>query len=328
MLCSYCGAIRIQNLNFAGTGFFVGEEIDFDIFIYLVTAKHVVVGIKQKSVDGKVYIRINDNQGGSQLIESSIDSWSEHPTDSSVDVSVLRWAPSEKFDYIFLYTSMAATDEVIRQNSIGIGDEVFIAGMFVSHKGKKRNIPIVRVGNISAMPEEKIDTPDFGSIEAYLIEARSIGGLSGSPVFVNVSGDRTMGGNFANGNVKKGDILYSTGNRLYLLGLIYGHWDEQTVDDVISEDAARKDVNMGMAMVVPATKILEIIDQPKWVEERQLLMKLKNKKHLPVQDALPTKDSVKPAEIGKDGIMKEEFEDVLKKISRPLNPDDQEKKGT
>ena len=266
-----------QNLNFAGTGFFVGEEIDFNIFIYLVTAKHVVVGIKRNSVDGKVYIRINDNQDGSQLIESNIDSWSEHPTDSSVDVSVLRWAPLEKFDYIFLYTSLVATDEVIRQNSIGLGDEVFIAGMFVSHKGKKRNIPIVRVGNISAMPEEKIDTPDFGSIEAYLIEARSIGGLSGSPVFVNVSGDRTAGGDFARGKVMKGDILYSTSPRIYLLGLIHGHWDEQTVDDVISEDVARKDVNMGMAMVVPATKILEIIDQPKWVEERRFLVKAEKK---------------------------------------------------
>lgn len=276
-----------QNFKYAGTGFFVGEEIELGSFIYLVTAKHVIVGIKQKSIDAKVYIRINDTKGGSKLVPSNVSDWNEHPTDSSVDASVLWWTPNEMFDFIFLVTKMAATTSVIKQNSIGIGDEVFIIGLFVSHIGKNRNIPIARVGNLAAMTEEKIDTRDFGSIEAYLIEARSIGGLSGSPVFVTVTGNR-MGGELP----KAGDILFTTGTQHYLLGLIHGHWDrsENAVDGV-SQDIDGGQVNMGIAIVVPITKVLEIINQPKWVEIRNVALEAEKKKRSPTVDTkFPTQD--------------------------------------
>jgi hypothetical protein len=49
-------------------------------------------------------------------------------------------------------------------------------GLFSEHQGAERNIPIVRVGNIAAMPEEPVLTTSWGAIDAYLIEARSIGG--------------------------------------------------------------------------------------------------------------------------------------------------------
>jgi hypothetical protein len=50
------------------------------------------------------------------------------------------------------------------------------------HTGDLKNVPIVRVGNLASYPSEQIQTRAFGRMEAYLIEARSIGGLSGSPV--------------------------------------------------------------------------------------------------------------------------------------------------
>ena len=75
------------------------------------------------------------------------------------------------------------TEKVIKENEIEVGEEVFVTGLFSHHHGQSKNIPIVRVGNISAMPEEKIQTKEH-LMDAYLIEARSIGGLSGSPVFV------------------------------------------------------------------------------------------------------------------------------------------------
>ena len=67
-----------------------------------------------------------------------------------------------------------------------MGDEVFVVGLFRHRHGTQRNIPIVRVGNLAALTEEKVATNDFGLVDAYLIEARSIGGLSGSPVFLNL----------------------------------------------------------------------------------------------------------------------------------------------
>jgi hypothetical protein len=129
-----------QNCQFAGTGFFMSVQIERVSFIYLVTAKHVIVEVSKRSSDSKVYIRINDKQGGSKLLETDINLWKKHPTDSSVDASVLAWAPQQEMsDYRIIPSTMIATDEIIKRESIGLGDEVFITGLFINHFGKTRN---------------------------------------------------------------------------------------------------------------------------------------------------------------------------------------------
>jgi hypothetical protein len=84
--------------------------------------------------------------------------------------------PAE-YDHVVVPVSRCATQEILRQLEVGPDDEVFITGLFAYHHGNQRNIPIVRVGNIACLNEEKIHTTDFAEIDAYLIEARSIGGL-------------------------------------------------------------------------------------------------------------------------------------------------------
>ena len=91
----------------------------------------------------------------------------------------------ENEDHMYYSTSEFADDKFILENEVGVGDEVFITGLFSHHHGNHKNIPIVRTGNIASMPEEKIQTQNYLR-EAFLIEARSIGGLSGSPVFLNL----------------------------------------------------------------------------------------------------------------------------------------------
>src|SRR5260370_40507944 len=80
--------------------------------------------------------------------------------------------------------SAVVTQDVLVATRIGLGEEVAIVGLFGSHYGKSRNIPIVRIGNIAAMLEEPVFTKEYGYIEAYLIEARSIGGFRGAAVAV------------------------------------------------------------------------------------------------------------------------------------------------
>jgi hypothetical protein len=84
-------------------------------------------------------------------------------------------------DYRGWYLGSSATDEVIETEAIGIGDEVFMVGLFRNHLGRDRNEPIIRVGNIAAMPTDPIRSQVYGDMRAILVEARSIGGLSGSP---------------------------------------------------------------------------------------------------------------------------------------------------
>jgi hypothetical protein len=59
-----------------------------------------------------------------------------------------------------------------------------MVGLFTRFTGTTHLIPIVRTGNVAMMPRDRLPIAGFGEMEAYLAEGRSIGGLSGSPVFV------------------------------------------------------------------------------------------------------------------------------------------------
>ena len=87
------------------------------------------------------------------------------------------------FDAKPLTIEAFATQEVITNQWIGLGDDIFVTGLFTARTGNNRNIPIVRTGIISSMPDEPIRDGEF-ECNAYLAELRSIGGISGSPVFV------------------------------------------------------------------------------------------------------------------------------------------------
>ena len=148
---------------------------------------------------------------------------------------------------------MFLSDEVIRSKSIGTGDEVFITGLFAHLVGSSRNLPIVRMGNIAMMPGEPVMSKELGNIEAYLIEARSIGGLSGSPAFVRETIPMGIGA-------------------FYFLGLMHGHWDippEAKNDQIIIGSDKTGQVNIGIAIVIPAKKVLEVLNHPDLIEARK-----------------------------------------------------------
>ena len=141
--------------KFAGTAFFCGVGAGANVFSYLVTAKHVIVMIKQLSVDGQVLIRINLGSGSFATRAAGVDHWRSHPDDTSVDVAALAWLPGAEFEFKLLPTEMFLTPERIKDEAVGIGDEVFMVGLFASHHGKQRNVPVVRIGNIACMPDER-----------------------------------------------------------------------------------------------------------------------------------------------------------------------------
>jgi hypothetical protein len=263
--------------RFVGTAFFVAMQGENMAFTYLVTAKHVIDGIEKESIDGKVLIRMNDKQGNARQIESDICDWVGHSEDISVDIKIFAWLPPSDCDWNAIPTSMIATNKIIEQDFIGIGNDLFVTGLFVGHYGQRRNTPIIRVGNIASMPEEKVKTKEFGDIEAYLIEARSIGGLSGSPVFVFLDSKRTRRVKFPEGDFK--------GKVFYLLGIVHGHWDrkENEIDDIISDIDGGK-INTGIAVVVPATKLLEVINQPKLLQQRSIVMEKRKRENFPTPD--------------------------------------------
>jgi hypothetical protein len=254
----------------AGTAFLVGIPLeDTGISaVYVITAKHIIDAIRAKSSDQKVYLRMNFKDTEAKLIETPIESWIFHPKESNVDVAIMGWAPPQEiFDYRLIHIQTAATQEVIKQQGIGVGDEVFLTGLFENRVGLQRNLPIIRVGNIASMPEEKIHTRNLGDIDAYLIEARSIGGLSGSPVFVTSSDIDSV-----KISPKRAAEIY---RRFYWLGLMHGHFDLEKLElDALVEDSLTNlKINIGIAIVVPVWKILEVMNQEIFAKGREVAIK-------------------------------------------------------
>lgn len=262
-----------DDFDFVGTGFFVSTPAaDHHSHMYFVTAKHVIEGAILKNA--KLAVRVNLKSGEAAWGEIDLGAFSFHDDDFSADVAIARFPWQPDLDHLAMPIAAVATEKVMQEQSFGIGDEVFIAGLFHHHKGTSRNIPIIRVGNLAAMREERVETSRYGLMEAYLIECRSIRGLSGSPVFIHTGMFREIEGTHKQVRVSS-----------YLLGVVHGHWntDRNGVDTV--EDLSRdKNVNTGIAIVVPAEKILEILATPEFVEWEQKANDLIKAKNAPTED--------------------------------------------
>lgn len=253
-----------------GTGFFVGVDPDYP---YLVTALHVAQHLQDQPYvmrfNPQPYMRASGRFIGYQDMElQRIQRWYIHPNDSSIDIAVVPLAslspcllahktiPTRMFFMYkpkgFEYTSEEAeqalmqayafgqpkTSEPGKQPIISIGDETHTIGLYSLVPGKNDNVPVVRIGNIAMMPGEPICCRDSVDRELYLIEMRSTGGLSGSPVFAFSPITRTM----------------------FLIGMIHGHHD-------FTDDANTR--NTGIAMVTPIQKLVDILESEELVELRR-----------------------------------------------------------
>jgi hypothetical protein len=246
-------------IAFKGTAFIVAVPRLGSLtqgWFYLVTAKHVADRVEHR----EVFVRMNSYDGKIGLLRGAAVPWYKHPTDLAVDVAVLPFDPPDWAKFTAIRTDQFATDEIIRTANIGPGSEVFVTGLFTGHTGQSQNQPIIRTGNVAMMPADRIRTA-CEPMECYLIESRSIGGLSGSPVFV-----------IDIGLVDLPPLIQPTTSvvtirKFYLLGLIQEHWDLKP-GEIVDTDEDNEKVNMGIAIVVPAKSILEVLGQPAVVAKR------------------------------------------------------------
>jgi hypothetical protein len=260
----------------SGTAFIVtvpSEQFPDMGYTYLVTARHVA---KKLSLGGPWFVRCNlVGDGIREATAADGEGWWYHPTEAeTVDAAAHEMPTANELDFRHVPISMFATKDVIRRHDIGPGEVVFLTGLFTKMAGKARNIPLVRLGNIAMMPSEKvsgvrIDNRGVES-EVYLVEARSLGGLSGSPVFVRETVYVPITAGTGEGH-RKVDAQMPGG--FFLLGLMHGHWDIKAEDfneiQIAPPRADELAVNVGIALVVPAEKIREILYQPALVEGRR-----------------------------------------------------------
>jgi hypothetical protein len=229
-----------SNIAPVGSFFFLGHDVaPGRPRIYAVTARHMIDGLRNAGVTEAV-LRLNPKAHDAELIEMSVplDQWFEHPTDNSIDVAIRETGIPENADHLALPFRLCATPQLFDDNEVALGDEVFVSGLFRAHPGNKRNIPIVRIGNIAAFDEEKIETEAFGAMDAYLIECKSMGGLSGSPVFLNLGSVRIIARELRHA---------PEGAPPFLIGLVHGNYSRETA-------------NAGIALVVPIYSILSVVE--------------------------------------------------------------------
>ena len=303
----FVGSAYRESFTPIGTAFAVASRVNGMLFQTLVTCRHVIEMISGKTV----YIRANLAGGGVRVLDVAKSDWHFHP-DENVDLAacptVLR---TDQFAilHLELESNMFLSEASIQAEEIGVGDEVSVVGLYTSHTGENRNLPIVRAGAIASMPREKISTAETGQqFHAYLVETRSIGGLSGSPVFVQLPMLRVVA-----------SVVKPPVQPIYFMGVLMGHHSTLTsVDDlgVAYSKAPKKrprtvkvTQNTGIGVVIPAVEVNILINQPKIVEARMAL-KAKGATQF-VPDAAPKSEEPERPPIEGDERHKERFTGLL-----------------
>jgi len=265
-----------------GTAYFVSVEESGEMFWYLVTVAHVVDAVHAKpSGDREIYIRLNTRSGGTRMVRTKYKDWLRHE-DAGNDVAVYRW-PSlgSDLDHLAWPITVQMLDDLVGAFQIGPGDDIVFPGLFAQVPGQRQSLPIVRVGNIAAKCDEPIFLKDIERDiqKSFLIEARSIPGISGSPVFVHMGHTRQVA--TPDGRERR-DFM---GIPLYWMGMIHGHYD----DKARPGRRGRNPINVGIALVIPYERVVDVIKSPEETRARQDIASEKRK------GGGPSADRTKPA---------------------------------
>jgi len=250
-----------------GTGFFVGipsDKFPEHIYAYAITNWHVVLE------GGYSVLKINTVDGNVHIIETEPIEWEFQPRKDDIAIyPYLDELNSDIHKAIVIPTTLFATDEIVLEKEIGVGDDVFMVGRFIDYDGEVTNSPAVRFGHISIMPVPiKQRTGYMG--KSYCIDLHSRQGFSGSPVFIY----RTPGTNLDEILRTEKTVFFSSKKVLFnFLGIHWGQFPEQW--EIIISDKLPKSENhglitegkyvkglSGMTCVIPAQQILDLLNTP------------------------------------------------------------------
>lgn len=272
--------------------------------LYVVTAAHVIN-------QGYTTMRINTKDGGAAVLPlPSPDNWFHHPDGCDVAVCPIDLSPSVyEFDLIPREEFIVATDCVLDENArVGPGDDAFFVGRFNTHEGQRQNQPTVRFGNVAALPGDPIESESGIKQESFLVEARSLSGYSGSPVFA-------CGLPYLSGSGPLSPMAAAV-----FMGLDWCHLRsfERVRDEhknLLGEELYVRQ-NLGMMGVIPAWRIAEVLDLKELINMRRKREQEHRKRTEHVElDTAKSEDQAMPGRAWG----REEFMRDLKKASKRLD---------
>ncbi len=252
-----------QPVTAQGTGF-ITSSVDSRLpgreFHSLVTNRHVAMcwdDDRTPLLVQSVSIRVNLKDGPSVEIPVAGNLPWIFPPDDSVDLALFLGAPDwNVYDWRSISESQFVTDEVLKKESVSEGLKVIFSGFFYQVPGLNHMEPIIREGVVAMIPDGDLVTTTGKLGKVYLAEVHAFHGNSGSPVFVDI---RSHGG--------------SIGYDYRLLGVVSGGYSEGEEHALVLETPlANKPGNSGIAMVVPATELEKLINDPRVVAARDAVV--------------------------------------------------------
>jgi hypothetical protein len=231
-----------------GTIFFVRILDDGATFEYGVTCNHVI-GPDADGTAPCLLLRVNRETGKFEDIPTGREEWTSDPK-SDIAVLPISLAASEyrRWSYPIAEDIRWATIRPVP------GDQVFLAGLFVGYPGELSVQALIRTGTIAredAVVEIRSDisSDERHRTEAYLIESRSWGGESGSPVFAYREKLRieSLPGGFRNQPLPP---TVKSESRPELIGMLHGHFPVPFGNTT---------TNSGVGIVIPVKKIYDML---------------------------------------------------------------------
>jgi hypothetical protein len=309
--------------------------------VYAVTNRHVLD-------KGYGVLRLNTFEGKTSTIETQWADWETLEESGDVAVKPISLGPGLRWRAIHIEEFMSR--ETMEEFCIWPGSEAFMIGRLINQSGRQRNTPVVRFGNLSMLadPTEPVNMGDYGEHEAFLIECRSLSGFSGSPVFLTSTqiiqprdGEMPQGRLYSSGPVISIDRVImeqpSTGgtdkvkNLLlqgtfgpWFIGIDRGHvplWKPVLEKDQETDTGHRVEQNTGIAVVIPAWRIMDVLNKEELVKQRTE----------DDEEIGKRKQTASIADVGEEDnqpFTQSDFESALKKASRkiPSSRSDEEKK--
>jgi hypothetical protein len=226
---------------------------------YVVTARHVLYSKRTGLRYPNLHVRFRE-YGGDRVQDLPAPDWVEHPVED-IDVAV---APiSTTADFVIGALSLDIQGFQMTDIEPVLGQPVFYVGLFgPADRMGAEGVPMVRSGTLGAFAQMIHPDGSDAPFEAHLIDCRSYGGFSGSPVFLQEWLPSDMGNMlpFRDGiNVvhRMGVSIYAT----WLLGVLIVHYTDQARPSEVS--------NVGVGIVVPIERVAEVLNDERFKAMRE-----------------------------------------------------------
>lgn len=251
--------------------------------LYVVTAAH---GVRN---DAETWVRFATYS--KESFDLQVLEWYCHES-ADVAVAPINANDIKQADYRTIPTKYFETSErdpdLDMISPAHVGDQLYYIGLLASPDSmSKAGIPMVRSGTLGHLFQPNVRLRDASGVFtvplAHLIDCRSYGGFSGSPVFVQLTEavSESLDGSTRHvvESITPLQLDASSGTMpgiypfLKVLGLISGHFDEWSPALVTGDlfGTVESKMNTGVGVVTPADAIMEMLQIEELAEMRDKL---------------------------------------------------------